>query len=138
MAVAKLYKISNGFGLPGYSALSALADLLTIARNSPRIYDGALDKVLDIFNLKHGTIRILNSATGELELVSHKGLPDDYSEKYGTINIGDRSSGKIVRTRGPVLCDNIQTDSSCSYIYLKKEGINALVGVPLLAREGVI
>jgi len=138
MAVAKLYKISNGFGLPGYSALSALADLLTIARNSPRIYDGALDKVLDIFNLKHGTIRILNSATGELELVSHKGLPDDYSEKYGTINIGDRSSGKIVRTRGPVLWDNIQTDSSCSYIYLKKEGINALVGVPLLAREGVI
>ena len=138
MAVAKLYKISNGVGLPGYSALSALADLLTIARNSPRIYDGALDKVLEVFNLKHGTIRIFSTATGQLELMSHRGFPVDYAEKYGTINIGDRSSGKIVRTRGPVLWDNIQTDSSCSYIYLRKEGINSLVGVPLLAREGVI
>jgi len=138
VAVAKLYRISNGIGLPGYSALSALADLLTITRNSPRIYDGALDNVLEVFNLKHGTIRIFNSTTGELELMSHRGFPVDYSEKYGTINIGDRSSGKIVRTRGPVLWDNIQTDSSCSYIYLRKEGINSLVGVPLLAREGVI
>ena len=138
MAVAKLYRISNGVGLPGYSALSALADLLTIARNSPRIYDGALDKVLEVFNLKHGTVRIFNPTTGELELMSHRGFPVDYSEKYCTINIGDRSSGKIVRTRGPVLWDNIQTDSSCSYIYLRKEGINSLVGVPLLAREGVI
>src|SRR3990167_6303217 len=138
MAVAKLYRISNGIGLPGYSALSALADLLTITRNSPRIYDGALDNVLEVFNLKHGTIRIFNSTTGELELMSHRGFPVDYSEKYGTINIGDRSSGKVVRTRGRVLWDNIQTDSSCSYIYLRKEGINSLVGVPLLAREGVI
>src|SRR3989304_6117927 len=138
MAVAKLYRISNGVGLPGYSALSALADLLTIARNSPRIYDGALDKVLEVFNLKHGTVRIFNSTTGELELMSHRGFPVDYSEKYGTINIGDRASGKVVRTRGPVLWDNIQADSSCSYIDLRKEGINSLVGVPLLAREGVI
>lgn len=138
MAVAKLSRVPNGVGLPGYSALSALADLLTIERNSPRIYDGALDKVLEVFNLKYGNLRLLYSTTGELKLMSQKGFPDDYAEKYTTIKIGERSSGKIVRTRGPVLWDNIQTDSSCAYLYLRKEGINSLLGVPLLAREGVI
>lgn len=138
MAVAKLSRVPNGVGLTGYSALSALADLLTIARNSSRIYDNALDKVLEVLNLRHGNLRLLNPTTGELELMSQKGLPDDYAEKYTTIKIGERSSGKIVRTRGPVLWDNIQTDSSCSYLHLRKEGINSLLGVPLLAREGVI
>ena len=138
MAVAKLSRVPNGVGLTGYSALSALADLLTIARNSSRIYDNALDKVLEVLNLRHGNLRLLNPTTGELELMSQKGLPDDYAKKYTTIKIGERSSGKIVRTRGPVLWDNIQTDSSCSYLHLRKEGINSLLGVPLLAREGVI
>lgn len=138
MAVAKLSRVPNGVGLTGYSALSALADLLTIARNSSRIYDNALDKVLEILSLRHGNIRLLNPTTAELELMSHRGFPNDYEGKYSTIKIGERSSGKIVRTRGPVLWDNIQTDSSCAYLHLRKEGINSLLGVPLLAREGVI
>ena len=124
--------------MTGYSALSALADLLTITRNSSRIYENALDKVLEVLNLRHGNVRLFNTASGQLELMSHRGFPDDYAEKYGTIKIGERSSGKIVRTRGPVLWDNIQTDSSCAYLHLRKEGINSLLGVPLLAREGVI
>lgn len=138
MAVAKLSRVPNGVGLTGYSALSALADLLTIARNSAHIYDNALDKVLEVLNLKHGNLRLLNPTTGELELMCHKGFSDDYAEKFGIIKIGERSSGKIVRTRGPVLWDNIQTDASCSYLHLRKEGINSLLGVPLLAREGVV
>jgi len=138
MAAAKLSRVPNGVGLTGYSGLSALADLLTIARNSSRIYDSALEKVLEVLNLRHGNIRLLNPTTGELELMSYKGFSDEYAEKYGRIKIGERSSGKIVRTRGPVLWDNIQTDSSCAYLYLRKEGINSLLGVPLLAREGVI
>lgn len=138
MAVAKLARMSNGVGLTGYSALSALADLLAIVRNSSRIYDSALEKVLEVLSLRHGNIRLLNPATGELELMSHKGFPDEYGEKYAKIKLGERSSGKIVRTRGPVLWDNIQTDASCAYLHLRKEGINSLLGVPLLAREGVI
>ncbi|MBI2986249.1 MAG: GAF domain-containing sensor histidine kinase [Deltaproteobacteria bacterium] len=138
MAVAKLSGVPNGIGLTGYSALSALADLLTIAQNSARIYDSALDKVLEVLNLRYGNIRVLDPATGQLELLSHRGFPDEYAEKYRSIKIGERSSGKIVRTRGPVLWDNIQTDSSCAYLSLRKEGINSLLGVPLLAREGVV
>lgn len=138
MAVAKLSRVSNGIGWTGYSALSALADLLTITRNSSRIYDSALEKVLEVLSLRHGNIRLLDPATGELELMSQKGFSDEYVEKHAKIKSGERSSGKIVRTRGPVLWDNIQTDASCAYLHLRKEGINSLLGVPLLAREGVI
>ena len=88
MAVAKLARIPNGVGLTGYSALSALADLLTIVRNSSRIYDSALEKVLEVLSLRHGNIRLLNPATGELELMSHKGFPDEYGEKYAKIKLG--------------------------------------------------
>lgn len=138
MAVARLFRVPNGNGLTGYAALSAVADLLTIPRNSPHIYENALARVLEVLDLRHGNLRLLNPATGNLDLMTHKGFPADYVEKFGTIKIGDRSSGKIVRTRGPVVWDNIQTDPSCSYLYLKKEGVNSLLGVPLLARQGVI
>ncbi|MBI4487599.1 MAG: GAF domain-containing protein [Deltaproteobacteria bacterium] len=138
MAVARVYRVPGGNALTGYAALSAVADLLTIPRNSPQIYENALGKVLELMDLRHGNLRLLNPATGSLDLMAHRGFPPGYVEKFRTIKIGERSSGKVVRTRAPVLWDNIQTDPFCSYLYLRKEGVNSLAGVPLLAREGVI
>jgi signal transduction histidine kinase len=125
-------------GFNSSSALAAVADLLSIPRNSPLIYENALIKVLEVLNLEHGNLRLLSAATGEIDLMTEKGFPAEYAEKYHTIKIGERSAGKILRTRGPVLWDNIQTDPSCAYLQLKKRGINSMLGVPLLAREEII
>jgi len=138
MAVARVSTVDGAEGLTGYSALSALADLLTLSRNSSRIYETALTKVLEVMNLQHGTLRLLNPANGELQLMTYQGFPQEYAETFRIIKTGERSSGKIVRSKAPVLWDNIQTDPSCAYLYLRKEGVNSLLGVPLLAREGVV
>ncbi len=120
------------------SALSAVADLLMTPRNSDDIYEPALLKVLKVLGLEHGNLRLLNPITGELELMASKGFPPDYGSKFGSIKIGERSAGRVVRLKGPMIWDNIQTDSSFSYLALKKVGVNSLLGVPLLAGEGVV
>lgn len=139
MAVAsKLSRLPTAKSLTGHSAVSAIADLVTIPRNSAQLYENALTKVLEVLELRHGNLRLLNPSTGALDLMACQGFPTDYVEKFRTLNSGDRSSGKIVRLRAPVVWDNIQTDPSCSYLYLRGEGINSLLGVPLLAREGIV
>lgn len=139
MAVAtKLSRLPTGEGLTGYSAVSTIADLVTVTRDSGQLYENALTKVLEVLGLRHGNLRLLNPATGALDLMACHGFPADYVEKFSSLKNGERSSGKIVRLRAPVVWDNIQTDPSCNYLYLRKEGINSLIGVPLLAREGLV
>ena len=138
LAKAKSSKLLNASGFKISGALGAVADLLAIPRNSPLIYENALAKVLGVLGLQYGNLRLFNPTTGELDLVADKGFPAAYAEKFRTIKIGERSSGKIIRTRGPVFWDNIQTDPSCAYLYLRKRGVNSMVGVPLMAREGII
>jgi len=120
------------------SALTAVADLLVLPKNSQDIYDVALGKVLEVLDLRHGNLRLINPVTSELELMATKGFPSDYTGKYRSIKIGERSAGKVIRLKGPVIWDNIQTDPSYAYLHLRKEGINSLLGVPLLAGDGVI
>lgn len=120
------------------SVLAAVTELSTLPRNSGDIFSHALVKVLEMFDLHHGNLRLLNPATGGLELMALKGFPPDYTEKFSSIKIGERSSGRIFRTRGAVLWDNIQTDPSCSYMALKKKGVNSMLGVPLIAREAIV
>jgi signal transduction histidine kinase len=101
-------------------------------------YEDALTKALDVLNLKHGNLRLLNTTTGNLDLMAARGFPTGYIKKFRTLKIGQRSAGKIIRSRGPILWDNIQTDPSCAYLYLRKQGINSMVGVPLMGREGLV
>ena len=139
MAVApKLSQFSHTRSVTAYSAVSAIAELVTLPRNSPQLYENALEQVMQVLDVKYGSLRVINPATGHLDLMACKGFPRDYAEKFGSVRNGERTAGKIVRSRASVLRDNIQTDPSCSYLYLRREGINSLLGVPLLAREGVV
>ena len=134
--LSKLTDKTKGFSIT--SALSAVADLLVTPKNSQDMYDLALSKVLEALDLRHGNLRLINPVTSELELMATRGFPADYSNKYRSIKIGERSAGKVVRLKGPVVWDNIQTDPSFSYLHLRKEGVNSMLGVPLLSGDGVI
>ena len=70
--------------------------------------------------------------------MASQGFPAEYAEEFRSIKIEERSAGRIIRVKGPVVWNNIQTDPSCAYLQLRREGINSLLGVPLLAHDGVI
>ncbi|MBI3001655.1 MAG: GAF domain-containing protein [Deltaproteobacteria bacterium] len=115
-----------------------MAEILALPHNAGDIYQPALVKVLELFDLSHGNLRLINPSTGALDLIAQRGFPPDYVEKFSSIKIGERSSGSIVLTRSPILLDNVQTDLSCDYLALKKKGINSILGVPLIARDGIV
>lgn len=128
----------NSNGIRKSLGLAAVAEILTLPRNAGDIYEPALAKILELFDLSHGNLRLINPSTGALDLIAQKGFPPDYAEKFSSVKIGERSSGRIFLTRSPILLDNVQTDLSCAYLALKKKGINSVLGVPLIARDGIV
>ena len=128
----------NSNGIRKSLSLAAVAEILTLPHNAGDIYQAALAKVLELFDLSHGNLRLLNPSAGTLDLIAQKGFPPDYAEKFPSVKIGERSSGRIFLTRSPILLDNVQTDLSCAYLALKKKGINSILGVPLIARDGIV
>lgn len=128
----------NSNGIKKSLGLAAVAEILTLPHNAGDIYQPALAKVLELFDLSHGNLRLINPSTGALDLIAQQGFPPDYVEKFSSVKIGERSSGRIFLTRSPILLDNVQTDLSCAYLALKKKGINSILGVPLIARDGIV
>ena len=139
MVVPKLSKLTSLVRDPSPSlAILAVADLLDTPGNPKIVCESALKRILEVLDLRHGNIRMLNQSTGLLELMASRGFPSDYKIKYRHLNIEERSSGKIVRARGPVLWDNIEKEPACAYLCLKREGVNSILGVPLVTRNGVV
>ena len=135
----KLDRIArNGREFTTSSALSAIAELRITSGKFEDLCKQALSKVLEILGLRHGNMRLLNPSSGELDLMASQGFPAEYAEEFRSIKIEERSAGRIIRVKGPVVWNNIQTDPSCAYLQLRREGINSLLGVPLLAHDGVI
>ena len=98
------------------SALSAIAELIITPCNFEDLCNQTLCKVLEILGLRHGNLRLLNPTSGELDLMASQGFPTEYAKKFRSIKIGERSAGRIIRVKGPVVWDNIQIDPSCAYL----------------------
>jgi signal transduction histidine kinase len=118
--------------------VTAIADFLTLGGTASRLYKTALDKVLEVMSSEYGSLRLFNQGAGTLDLVAARGFPPDYHQQFGAVKIGERSAGRIFRARAPVVWDNVQTDPSCAYLYLRRAGINSIAGVPLPSQEETI
>ncbi|MCJ7621695.1 MAG: PAS domain-containing protein, partial [Anaerolineae bacterium] len=59
-------------------ALNAVASTVAGSLNLDEIMDRALDKVLEVMKVEVGVITLLDAQTGEMTLVTHRGLSDEF------------------------------------------------------------
>lgn len=71
-----------------------------------------LDLILEHFACVTGTVHILNSASGLLELKAQRGIPDSIIEPVRSIPIGKGMAGLAAKRRAAVQVCNLQTDES--------------------------
>lgn len=103
---------------------------------SKQVIDLVIEKVIAIMGVKACSIRLINETTRELEMVSSKGLSEDYLKK-GPLHI-DKSIRETL-DGVPVLIRDAKTDTRIQYSSEKAtEGIVSILSLPIIAQKRVI
>jgi serine phosphatase RsbU (regulator of sigma subunit) len=92
--------------------------------------------VRDILEADTAAILLLDEATGELVATAAKGLEEEV-EQGVRIPLGRGFAGRIAATRTPVVIERVDHRNVMNPI-LRAKGVRSLVGVPLLARGGML
>ncbi|MGB8216739.1 MAG: GAF domain-containing protein [Candidatus Methanoperedens sp.] len=101
------------------------------------IFKEALAKTIQVTSSDAGAIYTLDEEAKTLKLKTSSGLSMDFAGAVSEIKVGGGVAGVTVLERKPIVTD-IDHYSGNLLPFLKKEGLVALVGVPLMAKGRVV
>jgi PAS domain S-box-containing protein len=113
------------------SLINQSLDLNTVLRT-------ALEKASGISGFEMGSIYLLNEKEDTLELKSQIGHPPSMVEKLKVLKYGGGVSGDVIRSKQPIMVSIDQYPSTQVAPILREEGIQTLVGFPLLSKGKAI
>ncbi len=120
-----------------FSAFVSISKAVSSTLNLPEVLDLIIKQSVDSLDLKAGALSLWNKKKNELELIVQCNLSDEFINK-GPV-IADKSIPDAIRTKRPVVITDIETDNRLQYPdACKKEGIKAILTVPILFREEII
>ena len=102
------------------------------------VFHTALEKALSVTGFEMGAIYLLNEKGDVLERKSGIGLPPTIIEDGKVLKYGEGVSGNAVKLKQPVIVSIAEYLSSRKATGLMEEGIQTLVGFPLLAKGNVV
>ena len=104
--------------------------------NPDEVVDSMVEKAIQILEIKGCSIFLLDETTGRLNMVSSKGISNEYLEK-GPLDASKSMSkaleGEIVYVKNVATDKNIQYQNEAI-----KEGIVSILSVPIFVKEHVI
>ena len=92
-----------------------------------------LDDVLERFHCPTGTIHVLESGSGLLQLRAHRGIPAELLSRVAQIPMGKGMAGLAAQRGEPVRVCNLQVDSGgAARPGAKATGMEGAIAVPIL------
>ncbi|MBI2371703.1 MAG: response regulator [Deltaproteobacteria bacterium] len=119
-------------------ALNAIIGTAARSLDLRELLHAALDKVLDVMNLEVGAVRLLDEATGLLQLVAHRGLSEQYLREIEVLRVGEGMTGRVVQSGEPILVEDIHEYPKLVERVMRKQGLESFVAVPLKSKEKVL
>ncbi|MEK7786615.1 MAG: GAF domain-containing protein, partial [Chloroflexota bacterium] len=120
------------------SALNAMAAIVNESLDVNEILNRALDEALRQVGIEAGGMLLLDEKAGELAIVAHRGLSDEFVRAASRIKLGEGLAGRAAQTGQPVVIGNIAEYPGALKAFVEKERIQSGASVPLLGRTGVI
>lgn len=116
------------------------------ADGSQALFDKILDAAVAVMRADYASIQILDSIRGvggELQLVGHRGFPDEASKFWHWVRPASQSTcGMALRTGQRAIVSDIETcdfmASTADLAMFRQAGIRAVQTTPLLSRSGSI
>jgi len=118
--------------------LHDLSVLINQTLDLEKVLPIALEKALSLTGFEMGAIHLLNKDEEILELKFDKGQPPILVENAKTFKVGEGVAGKIVQLKRPIVLSVDEYPTPRIIPFLKEEGIQTLMSIPLLAKEKAI
>ena len=120
------------------SALNAVAGIVAESLDVDEILNRSMDEPLRILSAEAAAMMLVDKETGELVMVAHRGMSDEFATAFGRMSPGEGLSGQVVQTGEPVIMGDLTEYPGARKAYLEKERIQSAVVVPLIGSAGVI
>ncbi|MBM4120207.1 MAG: GAF domain-containing protein [Nitrospira sp.] len=118
--------------------LSQVSETVTSNRLIDDILQLIVTMTAQMMNSKICSIMLLDQPTGELRIVATQSLSEQYRLKPN-LKIGQSISGRAVQERRPMIVQDVTHDRDYMYPDMaKKEGLCALLSVPMLVRDKAV
>jgi PAS domain S-box-containing protein len=121
--------------------LQALYDLSVLVNQTldlDKVLPSALDRALNLTGFEIGGIYLFNEGEETLELKFHQGYSPALMEGVKILKVGEGVSGKAIQLKQPVILPVQEYPSPQFLPLLREEGVQFLVGIPLLAKGKAI
>ena len=120
------------------SALNAMATIVNESMNVDEILNRAADEALRLIGIGSAAMYLLDEKAGELALVAHQGLSDEFVRAFSRLKLGEGLAGQVAQTGKPVILERLEDYPRAQRAYVEKEGIQSAASVPLIGSTGVI
>ena len=121
--------------------LQTLYDLSVLVNQTldlEKVLPNALDRALNLTGFEMGGIYLFNAGEETLELKFHQGYSPALTEGVKILKVGEGVSGKAIQLNQPVILPIQEYPSPQFLPLLREEGVQFLVGIPLLAKGKAI
>ncbi len=115
-------------------ALYQLSALINQSLDLDRVLVDALDRASNLTGFEMGGIYLFKESNQILELKFSKGHSDGFVENVKVLHPGEGISGKAFELKRPILLAIEEYSSLSTFSHLRSEGVQTLLGVPLLAK----
>jgi diguanylate cyclase (GGDEF)-like protein/PAS domain S-box-containing protein len=106
--------------------------------NLNELLDSVLDRVLKVMDVEAGGIFLLDKESGELNLMSYRGVSEEFVKKVEGLRIGEGFTGKAALSKKPFIVEDIDSDSRLTRMGVKEEGLQLFAAVPVVAKDRML
>ena len=115
-----------------------VAQTMSQTLNLEELLDSALEKVLEVMDIEAGGILLLAEQTNELVLRAHRGLSAEFVQGVKGLRVGEGFAGQVAQSGKPLLVKNLPDDPKLTRMVAKREGLQSLAAIPVMAKERIL
>ncbi|MGA8849474.1 MAG: ATP-binding protein [Dehalococcoidia bacterium] len=119
-------------------AMIAISNVTSQSLEIQHVLDTAADKVREVMDLETVIIFLLNDESQELELKTCRGVSEDFANGFTGLKVGEGFHGQVVQSGEPLLIDYASQTPGLTRELERREGIGAVLIVPLKAKGKVL
>ena len=129
--------MTNNSSLNYFRAFADISKAVSSTLKLHKVLDRILFNTIEALDLKAGAISLLNRKGNRLVMIAHLNLSQEFLDK-GPV-LADKSIPRALRTGQPVIVPDISKDDQLQYPdACKKEGIAALMSIPIVFQDTII
>lgn len=119
-------------------ALNTMATIVNQSLDVDEILNRAMDEALRLVGVEAAGMLLLDEEAGELALVAHRGISDEFVRAASRLKLGEGLAGRAVQAGEPVVISRLAEYPGVLKAFVEKERIQSAASVPLRGRAGMV